>query len=143
MGLGKDGEDTLSGPCVATERELIRGHGDGEFDLNSDVVIAPHHGSKNGSCLDFIKLVAPKWAIFTAGHDHGHPARIAVARYLDAGVPEGRIFRTDRGDNEGGGEWADEDTPENKSTDPIRDDDILITLKGDGSTPTVEYRDNH
>ena len=144
VGLDLVGEKRLRGRCVGTERSLVDGHTNQLFSLDSDVLIAPHHGSSNGSCLDFIKLVSPGWAIFTAGHNHHHPAKTAVERYEEAGVSH--LLRTDRGDNESGDhlEWDDDLTPDGDlCKDRPGDDDVLITLKPDGSTPTVKYADVH
>ncbi len=145
VGLDRDGESLIEAPCVATEGDLVRGHKNNDFDLNSDVLIAPHHGSSNGNCLEFIQLVSPGWAIFTAGHDHSHPSRTAAERYIEAGVPEARLLRTDRGDNEGQNsyEWVDSYTPSSYCHDRKGDDDIVITLNDDGSNPTVRYRQSH
>jgi beta-lactamase superfamily II metal-dependent hydrolase len=139
VGLDRYGESRVDAPCVATEADLLRGDAQGVFELDSDVIIAPHHGSSNGNCLELIRQVSPGWAIFAAGHDHGHPARTAVRRYLEAGVREDNLLRTDRGDNEGGYEWSDSNTPSSICADLAGDDDIRITLKADGSTPKVEY----
>ncbi len=35
--------------------------------LQSDLLFAPHHGSKHSSSEDFIKMVSPQWVIFNAG----------------------------------------------------------------------------
>ncbi|QQD16716.1 DNA internalization-related competence protein ComEC/Rec2 [Spongiibacter nanhainus] len=52
-------------------------------DLASDLLIAPHHGSKTSSTEDFIDAVAPSVVVFSAGYKHayGHPAEAVVARY--------------------------------------------------------------
>ena len=61
----------------------------------------------------------------------------------ESGIPEGWILRTDRGDNEGGAEWASDQTPAGACTDAVGEDVVVITLKDDGSTPTVVYRNTH
>lgn len=52
-------------------------------DLKSDILIAPHHGSKTSSSANFIALVAPSVVIFTSGYlsRFKHPAPNVVARY--------------------------------------------------------------
>lgn len=141
VGLDQYGEQRDEAPCVATEAALLRGADSGSFELDSDVIIAPHHGSSNGNCLELIRRVSPGWVVFAAGHAHQHPARTAVRRYQKAGVPN--LLRTDRGDNERGFEWRDADTPLQYCPDPVGDDDVRITLKGDGSAPGVEYVRSH
>lgn len=84
---------------------------------------------------------APHQRHFARAHEH--PTETGVERYLRAGIPEGRLLRTDRGDNERGDEWADDQTPAVSCTDLVGDDDIVITLKADGSTPTVAYQNAH
>lgn len=52
-------------------------------DFSSDVMIAPHHGSKTSSTNAFIKRVAPKYVIFTQAHNNrwGFPAESVIKRY--------------------------------------------------------------
>ncbi len=54
-----------------------------ESKLKSDVMIAPHHGSKTSSSTDFIAAVKPGVSIFTAGYlnRYKHPRPEVVARY--------------------------------------------------------------
>ena len=73
--------------------------------IDSDVLIAPHHGVDNGSSAAFIHAVSPTWVIFPSGHAHSHPRATTAARYLAHGVALDRIFRTDLGDDEGDSEW--------------------------------------
>ncbi len=55
----------------------------GAFDLKSDVMIAPHHGSKTSSSVEFINEVQPELTIFTAGYLNRfrHPRPEIVKRY--------------------------------------------------------------
>ena len=59
------------------------------------VVKVPHHGSLTSSTPDFVRAVAPRVAIVSAGRNNhfGHPAPDVLARYREAGA---EIFRTDR-----------------------------------------------
>lgn len=61
--------------------------------LRSDVLVAPHHGSRTSSSLPFVAAVAPSDVVFTAGYRDrfGHPAPEVVARYAGA-----RQWRSDR-----------------------------------------------
>lgn len=73
------------------EKQLIRSGAD----LRSDVLIMPHHGSNHSNSPEFIKAVACRYAIVSAGKSnvfkHPHPA--VIGRYNNAGIG---VFRTDR-----------------------------------------------
>ncbi len=62
--------------------------------LSSDVLVAPHHGSKTSSTLDFIQAVNAKQVIFTVGYLNRfkHPKPEVVERYLASGA---EAFRSD------------------------------------------------
>ena len=62
--------------------------------LRSDVMIAPHHGSKTSSSAGFIAAVQPSLTIFTAGYLNrfGHPRAEVLTRYEQAGS---QILRSD------------------------------------------------
>jgi competence protein ComEC len=62
--------------------------------LNSDILVAPHHGSKTSSSAGFIAAVQPDLTIFTAGYLNRfrHPRAEVLARYKQAGS---RAFRSD------------------------------------------------
>ena len=72
------------------EKQLIKS----KIDLHSDVLVVPHHGSVHSSSAEFIKAVACRYAIVSAGKanvfHHPHPS--TLQRYNDAGV---NTFRTD------------------------------------------------
>lgn len=109
--------------------------------LNSDIVIAPHHGADNGSSTAFIQATSPEYVIFSAGHKHRHPRQATADRYLAQGVHLDKIFRTDRGDderrpNKPDDEWAEGRIP--GCDDPSGDDDIEIIIAADG-TKLVRY----
>jgi competence protein ComEC len=73
------------------EKRLI----ESKTNLRSDVLVVSHHGSNHSSSSEFIKAVACRYAIVSAGKanvfHHPHPS--TLQRYKDAGV---NIFRTDR-----------------------------------------------
>jgi competence protein ComEC len=73
------------------EKELITSNAD----LKSDVLVVPHHGSNNSSSAEFIKAVACRYAIISAGKSNifKHPHPSVLQRYTEAGAS---IFRTDR-----------------------------------------------
>ncbi len=56
--------------------------------LLSDVLIAPHHGSKTSSTDDFVQAVGAKQVIFTVGYLNRfkHPKPIVEARYANSGA---------------------------------------------------------
>jgi competence protein ComEC len=62
--------------------------------LKSDVMIAPHHGSKTSSSVEFIHEVQPDLTIFTAGYLNRfrHPRPEIVKRYEDA---KSKMLRSD------------------------------------------------
>lgn len=126
-----DPEDAL----IATEKFMVE---KAPQYLPCTVIIAPHHGAKNGSSAAFVKLVKPKAVIFSAGHRFHHPESSTALRYLQY-VSTSSMFRTDRGDDEGGTEWDYLRVPGTK--DGYNDDNIDILLKSDHSY-RVFYMDN-
>lgn len=66
-----------------------------EYALQSDVLIAPHHGSKTSSSQSFVEEVNPRAAVFTAGYLNrfGHPHPTVLHRYENVGS---RVYRSDR-----------------------------------------------
>ena len=74
------------------EQRLLKEHG-GE--LHTTLLIAPHHGSKSSSSLDFVAATLPDHVVFTAGYRNrfGHPHEEVQQRYADSGA---QLFRSDR-----------------------------------------------
>jgi competence protein ComEC len=58
------------------ESELAQG------DLRADLLKAPHHGSRTSSTDEFLRAVAPKFTIYSAGagNTFGFPNAAVVAR---------------------------------------------------------------
>jgi len=56
--------------------------------LHSDILLAPHHGSRHSSSVDFINAVSPQWVVFSAGfmNHWGFPADEVVTRYQQQSV---------------------------------------------------------
>lgn len=51
---------------------------------NLDLLVAPHHGSKTSSSVEFVRHVAAKHVVFSSGYlnRYGHPHAAVVERYL-------------------------------------------------------------
>ena len=64
-------------------------------DVRARVLKVPHHGSDTSSSAEFLKAVAPEYAVISAGEGnrYGFPRAGVLERYAAAGV---RVFRTDR-----------------------------------------------
>jgi len=121
--------------CIATEKFMLEMSE--AILIRSEVIIAPHHGGDNGSSEAFIERVDPDYVIFSAGHRYEHPKAITVQRYLNQGVAESHIFRTDLGDDEGSDEW--DGGRISGQHDPSGDDDIDIVIRDNGNV-AVDYR---
>ena len=133
--VGRHKTDPDVDALIATERFMVENKD--VINIDSDIMIAPHHGANNGSSTAFIKAVSPKFVIFSAGSKHGHPTSAAAERYLDNEVLLVNMFRTDRGDKIRDDEWDHLSTV--NGSDGKRDDDVDIVLHADGSEPLVEY----
>jgi competence protein ComEC len=74
------------------ENEMVRRWGSV---LRSDLIVAPHHGSRTSSTEPFLEAVAPRAVVVSAGHRnrYGFPHPEVVERYRRRGC---HIFRTDR-----------------------------------------------
>jgi competence protein ComEC len=62
--------------------------------LRTDILIAPHHGSRTSSTPEFVRAVSPGLTVFSVGSRNrfGHPHPAVSARYRRAGS---RMLRTD------------------------------------------------
>ncbi|PPK72126.1 competence protein ComEC [Methylobacter tundripaludum] len=65
---------------AAAESWLVDTYGEG---LKSDVLVAPHHGSKTSSTAGFLQAVNPGYILIPAGYKNqfGHPHKDILARY--------------------------------------------------------------
>ena len=72
---------------AVTEARLAATYGE---DLHSELLVAPHHGSKTSSSAAFLDAVQPALVIHCAGWHHrfGHPAPPVVHRYLERGATQ-------------------------------------------------------
>ena len=112
---------------IATEKFMVE---NAAALLPSTIIIAPHHGAKNGSSTAFVDLVNPKSVIFSAGHQFHHPTTRTANLYLQHTHIDS-LYRTDRGDDEGTGEWTR--LRKNNCTDLFNDDNIQVQLRSNGS----------
>jgi len=62
--------------------------------LKSDIIKAPHHGSKTSSSQDYINLVRPQVCLISLGKKNKfrHPSKITLTKYTELGA---EIHRTD------------------------------------------------
>ncbi|HSD96956.1 MAG TPA: DNA internalization-related competence protein ComEC/Rec2 [Sulfuricaulis sp.] len=67
------------------ERQLIERWGG---QLRSQVLVAPHHGSKTSSTPEFIDAVGPRYVLLPAGYRsrYHHPNMAVVQRYAERGI---------------------------------------------------------
>lgn len=123
--------------CAYAERIMTEAAA--AWPIASDVLIGQHHGGDNASSNCFIRAVSPKYVVFSAGNKgYRHPSQAAADRFLAFGVPPVRMFRTDRGDDEGAGEWQYGDV--RGCIDQPGDDDIEIRLPSASNTIDIAYR---
>ena len=71
--------------------------------------------------------MSPDFVIFSAGRRHHHHRASVAERYINNGVDQNNIFRTDLGDDEGGDEWDFGCISAHK--DPVGDDDVDILIR--------------
>ena len=133
---GRTGERDDEPPeCMLAEELLVENSEN--VSIDSDVIIAPHHGANDGSSECFIEKVTPEYVIFPAGDRYGHPRKQTAARYLRSEPPPRAILRTDRGNDERNSDHWEQATCD----DQKRDDDIDIILSKD--TVFATYRSDH
>ncbi len=72
----------------SAERELLKLYA--RADLQSMLIVAPHHGSKTSSSPDFLSRVKPKWVIYSTGYRNRfhfpHPSVVQRYQQLHAGA---------------------------------------------------------
>lgn len=64
-------------------------------ELESDIIMVPHHGSKTSSTYSFLKEVKPKISVISCGKDNlfKHPNDEVLKRYEKV---NSKIYRTDK-----------------------------------------------
>ncbi len=130
-------EPGLNEPMEAAEKFMVDNRA--TRPIQSDVLIAAHHGADDASSTDFLKAVSPTFVIFPAGGSHEHPRQNTVTRMIhpDVGIAETNLFRTDQCDSPGPNEWVGAWVP--GADDAARDDDIDIVLTKGQPDPVVGY----
>jgi competence protein ComEC len=75
---------------VESEKEMLAKG----YDLKSDVLKVGHHGSTSSTSAEFLKAVAPWWAVISVGtgNDYGHPHKVTLDKLAGVGV---KVYRTD------------------------------------------------
>lgn len=101
--------------------------------LDANILLSAHHGGDNGDAACFIEAVSPQDVIISAGHAHRHPRASTIERYLAAGIDIDRIYRMDRGDDEGAGEWDLGRIPD--CSDSRGDDTLDVMIPADPDAP--------
>ncbi|WP_394692382.1 ComEC/Rec2 family competence protein [Hyphobacterium sp.] len=130
--------DDVPGACRDAQAVMVGRHP--AISLDADILLSAHHGGDNGDAACFIEAVSPQDVIISAGHAHRHPRLSTIERYLAAGIDVDRIYRMDRGDDEGAGEW---DTGRIPGCSDSRGDDTLdISIPADpNQTISIAYVD--
>ncbi len=66
----------------------------GEKDLNSEIMQAPHHGSRTSTSIKFLEAVEPDVAVISVGRDNrfGHPSKEVLERLDNFNI---KVLRTD------------------------------------------------
>jgi competence protein ComEC len=83
---GRGGRTLLPGDIgQIIEQRLLRDVPDA---LSAELLVMPHHGSRNSSAEDFVAAVRPRWAVASAGAGNrfGHPHAEVEARYQEVGT---------------------------------------------------------
>ena len=101
------------------------------MDLNADILMAPHHGSRSSSSSSFLKAVRPEIVVVSCGPNNvfGFPTPDVLDRYAKAGISVLRtdkngavIIRTD-GENIEIKGWKPEAADQDNSNSPSKSED--------------------
>ena len=140
VGRGKDDDESS---CKHAEAVMVGRHYDPEdaISIDSDVIIAPHHGANNASSTCFIDAVSPKWVVFSAGKKYGHPCLATYDRYYSHNKNT-KFFRTDfsekRETDKSCEEMLEATADSVRDSDTTDDDHIRIEISPSGGL-TVAY----
>ncbi|OGS92389.1 MAG: DNA internalization-related competence protein ComEC/Rec2 [Gallionellales bacterium GWA2_60_18] len=91
IGIGKRAVLLTGDIGKSSEARLTALHAD---KLSVDLLVVPHHGSKNSSSIEFVAATLPDYAVFTSGYRNrfGHPHETVQQRYADSGA---ELLRSD------------------------------------------------
>ncbi len=86
-----DSRFLITGDITSRVEDILLNSGK---NLQSDLILAPHHGSVYSSSPAFIRAVSPRYVIFSCGKNNvfGHPHPEVLKRYHDQGTA---AYRTD------------------------------------------------
>ena len=88
------GTALLTGDISAVvERDIVRRW---KNELQTDVIVVSHHGSKNASDQTFVSTINARWALISAGYGNRfhHPSIETINRWQDAGAQVVVTFNT-------------------------------------------------
>lgn len=75
---------------AVSEKEMLKAG----YDVKADLLKVGHHGGRTSTNIDFLRRVAPKYAVISVGkdNDYGHPHKETLDRLQQFGI---QVFRTD------------------------------------------------
>lgn len=103
-----------------SEKEMLNN----SYDIKADVLKVGHHGGRSSTTKDFLRKVAPKYAIISVGkdNDYGHPHRETIERLKASGAD---IYSTDE-----------------QGTIVAISDGSIITINKNTAVPSLQYIGN-
>ncbi|MBP3634541.1 MAG: MBL fold metallo-hydrolase [Oscillospiraceae bacterium] len=127
-----DNSFLFTGDAEETSEKDILDYG---MDVSATVLKLGHHGSDTSTCYQWLRAVAPEYAVIQVGegNTYGHPHEVVMSRLRDADV---QVFRTDlqghivcRSDGEGVTFTTNKNAP---VTNPTQKTENLIGNKNSG-----------
>ena len=129
--IGRTGEKNEAwDSCIGAEAWMVK---NAAPLIDAEVLIGQHHGGDNSSARCFVQAVTPRFVVFPAGHvwNYKHVRLSAARRYTGDTLPKakmitpgGRMFQSDRGDDQGDLEWSPQRVA--GCTDMAGDDDVEV-----------------
>lgn len=80
----------------STEKRLLRSAQNAALMTPVQLLLAPHHGSRQSSSWEWVKMLKPKWVVFSAGYQnpYHHPHKDVIKRYQAVGSRTLSTFAT-------------------------------------------------